>query len=129
MPRIARAVAGGYPHHVIQRGNNRADVFSDSEDREQYLSLLKKYSEKWQTPVLAYCLMSKHIHLLVKPASETSLYKMMQVLTLCYTQYYNRKCGMTGRPFGGDEFVQGIEKKLKRPLAMRPRGRPKKNIV
>ena len=27
MPRIARAVATGFPHHVIQRGNNREKVF------------------------------------------------------------------------------------------------------
>src|SRR3972149_6881451 len=43
MPRIARAVATGFPHHVIQRGNNKEKVFFDKKDREQYLSLLRKY--------------------------------------------------------------------------------------
>jgi len=32
MPRIARAVAKGYPHHVSQRGNYRQTVFEDNED-------------------------------------------------------------------------------------------------
>src|SRR3990172_7738587 len=91
MPGIARAVAIGYPHHIIQRGNNRGKVFHDPEDRKQYLTLLKKYSGKWNSPVLAYCLMSNHVHLLVRPASDESLYKMMQGVTLCYTQYVNRK--------------------------------------
>lgn len=97
MPRIARAVAIGYPHHIIQRGNNREKVFHDPEDRKQYLSLLKKYSEKRNCPVLVYCLMSNHVHILVRPASDASLYKMMQGVTLCYTQYANRKYRRTGR--------------------------------
>lgn len=97
MPRIARAVAIGYPHHIIQRGNNREKIFHDQDDRKQYLSLLKKYWKKRNCPVLAYCLMSNHVHLLVRPASDESLYKMMQGVTLCYTQYINRKYHRTGR--------------------------------
>ena len=45
----------------------------------------------------AYCLMSNHVHLLIRPTSEISLYKMMQGLALCYTQHINRKVGRTGR--------------------------------
>lgn len=97
MPRIARAVATGFPHHVVQRGNNREKVFFDKEDKERYLSLLKKYSDKWDSPLLAYCLMSNHIHLLTRPKGEESLYKMMQGVTLCYTQYVNGKYQRSGR--------------------------------
>lgn len=97
MPRLARAVAIGYPHHIIQRGNNRQEIFRDEEDRKRYLSLLKKYSEKRNCPVLAYCLMTNHVHMLARPASDESLFKMMQGLTLCYTQYANRKYMRTGR--------------------------------
>ncbi|MBI4685227.1 MAG: transposase [Nitrospirae bacterium] len=97
MPRIARAVAAGFPHHIIQRGNNKEKVFFDKEDRERYLSLLKRYSETWESPILAYCLMSNHVHLIAKPQTEESLYKMMQGVTLCYTQHINRKLNRTGR--------------------------------
>jgi putative transposase len=96
MPRIARAVATGFPHHVIQRGNNREEVFFDKKDREQYLLLLKRYAGKWISPILAYCLMNNHVHLLTKPKEEESLYKMMQGVSLCYTQYVNRKYKRTG---------------------------------
>ena len=97
MPRIARAVAAGFPHHVVQRGNNRADVFFNPDDRAVYLFLLKRYSEKWNTPIICYCLMTNHVHLLAKPYLEESLQKMMQGVTLCYTQHINRKYGRTGR--------------------------------
>ena len=97
MPRIARAISVGFPHHVVQRGNNKEDVFFNKGDREKYLSLLKKYSDKWNSPILAYCLMNNHVHLLTKPREEESLYKMMQGVTLCYTQYINKIYKRTGR--------------------------------
>jgi len=45
MPRIARSIAPGYPHHVTQRGNNRMTVFFDDEDRQAYLDILSVYAQ------------------------------------------------------------------------------------
>ena len=61
------------------------------------MSLLIKYSEKWYSPILAYCLMGNHVHLLARPLEDVSLSKMMQGVTLCYTQYVNRRYKRTGR--------------------------------
>jgi putative transposase len=97
MPRIPRAVLAGYPHHVVQRGNNRGNTFFDEKDKWVYLYLLKKYAEKWACSILAYCLMPDHVHLLLKPMKENSLSKTMQGLTLCYTQYINKKYNKSGR--------------------------------
>lgn len=97
MPRIARIVGAGYPHHIVQRGNNREIVFLDRTDYEKYLFLLAKYSEEKQAGILAYCLMPNHVHLLVTPLQEETLAKLMQGVTLCYTQHFNRKKGRTGR--------------------------------
>ena len=97
MPRIARIVGAGYPHHIVQRGNNREEVFWDNRDYQKYLSFLSKYSEEKGATVLAYCLMPNHVHLLITPSEEETLAKMMQGVTLCYTQYFNRKNGRTGR--------------------------------
>jgi len=97
MSRIARAVIAGYPHHVVQKGNNKGNIFFDEKDRWVYLYLLKKYAEKRGCSVLAYCLMPDHMHLLLKPLQEDSLSKTMQGLTLCYTQYINKKYNKSGR--------------------------------
>jgi len=43
MPRTARIVFAGMPHHVTQRGNPRADVFWTDADRRRYLALLAEY--------------------------------------------------------------------------------------
>lgn len=97
MPRIARIVGAGYPHHIVQRGNNREEVFLNQRDYERYISFLSKYSEEKEIFVLAYCLMPNHIHLLLKPSEEEGLPKMMQGVTLCYSKYFNGENGRTGR--------------------------------
>ncbi len=43
MPRIARLVIPGLPHHITQRGNYRQKVFYRDEDRLLYLELLREF--------------------------------------------------------------------------------------
>lgn len=97
MPRIARVIGVGYPHHIVQRGNNREMVFLNRRDYKKYLFFLSKYSEEKEIAVLAYCLMPNHAHLLVIPSDEEALPKMMQGITLCYSKYFNGEKGRTGR--------------------------------
>ena len=72
-------------------------MFFDEGDKEKYLELLCMYSVKRDTPVLAYCMMDNHIHLLVKPLGQKSLQKMMQGVAQGYTKYLNAGNGRTGR--------------------------------
>jgi putative transposase len=97
MPRIARVIATGYPHHITQRGNNRATVFFDDEDRQTYLKLLTGYAEKHHFQIWAYCLMDNHAHLLAVPEAETSLARGIGLTNQVYTQYLNRKLNHSGR--------------------------------
>jgi putative transposase len=97
MPRIARVIATGYPHHITQRGNNRATVFFDDEDRQTYLKLLAGYAEKHHFQIWAYCLMDNHIHLLAVPETENSLARGIGLTNQVYTQYLNRKMKQSGR--------------------------------
>jgi putative transposase len=38
MPRLARNVFPGVPHHITQRANRREDVFFTDDDRHAYLN-------------------------------------------------------------------------------------------
>jgi len=97
MPRIARIVYPNYPHHIIQRGNNRQQVFFDIHDRHLYLKLLKKFTTELSCQVIAYCLMSNHIHLLLVPPYINYLSKAMQKISLVFTQHVNKKYARSGR--------------------------------
>ncbi|MCP5462304.1 MAG: transposase [bacterium] len=97
MPRTARLIAVGYPHYVTQRGNNRQQIFLNDRDRENYVALLQEHSKECLCSVYAYCLMENHVHLVLFPKRKYSLAKMMQKISLRYTQYFNNKYRKTGR--------------------------------
>ena len=62
MPRIARVVAPGNPHHITQKGNYGQIVFEDDADRIRYLQWIGEYSSKYGVINLAFCLMTNHVH-------------------------------------------------------------------
>ena len=109
MPRIARIIAPGYPHHVTQRGNNRMTVFFDDEDRQAYLDILSLYAQKNSLQIWAYCLMDNHIHLLAVPENEISLAKGVGLTNQVYTQYLNRKLNQSGRVWQNRFFSCPVE--------------------
>jgi putative transposase len=73
MPRIARVVVPGLPYHITQRGNRRQDVFFRDADRQSYLHLAIEYSLRFGLQILAYCLMTNHVHLVCVPSLATTL--------------------------------------------------------
>ena len=96
MARIARVVVPGLSHHVTQRGNHREDVFYSDRDREIYLALVKKYSEKYHFRVTAYCLMTNHVHLIVVPEREDSLARGLGRTHNDYARWLHVRQGRTG---------------------------------
>jgi hypothetical protein len=56
MPRTARASAGGYCFHVLNRGNARAEVFHHPGDYDAFLNMLAEASVRLPMRLLAYCL-------------------------------------------------------------------------
>jgi len=73
MPRFARVVVPGCPHHITHRGNRRDDVFFSDEDREEYLAILLEYTRQYGVAIWGYCLMTNHVHLVAVPEQEESL--------------------------------------------------------
>ncbi len=73
MPRIARVVVPGLPHHITQRGNRRLQTFFADDDYRKYISIMAKQCAQWNVEVWAYCLMPNHAHLIVVPSTKESL--------------------------------------------------------
>ncbi|NWF94216.1 MAG: transposase [Syntrophaceae bacterium] len=101
MPRIARVVAVGFPHHVTQRGNYQQPVFEESDDFAQYKSWLMEYSRKYGLEIWAYCLMSNHVHFVCVPKREDSLSRTFNTLHMRHSQYLNRRRGTKGHLWQG----------------------------
>lgn len=96
MPRAARLVLPGIPHHVTQRGNRRERVFFDDSDYAFYFSLLRYGCRKSGTAVWAWCLMPNHVHLILVPASEDGLRAALAPAHTRYAMEINRREGWRG---------------------------------
>ena len=101
MARLPRLTAPGFPHHIIQRGNNRQAIFMDAADFEFMLGLLAEQSKKSQVAVHAYVLMGNHFHLLATPQTQDGLPLMMQAVGRSYVRYFNRRHQRSGTLWEG----------------------------
>lgn len=101
MPRLARIVAVGEPHHVTQRGNNQQDVFFVDDDRRVYLRFLRDYALRYRFRVQGYCLMTNHVHVIGVPEEEDSLANAIGRTHFRYSQYINQFHGRSGHLWQG----------------------------
>ena len=80
MPRLARQASGTGIYHVMMRGINHQNIFEEQDDFYQFLNTLDMMALSYEpdgTPsgrnyiLYAYCLMSNHIHLLIRGLEDT----------------------------------------------------------
>jgi putative transposase len=101
MARLPRLTLPGYPHHVIQRGNNRQSIFLSATDYPVMLGLLEESARKFGVALHAYVLMENHFHLLATPTSDGGLPQMMQAVGRGYVRYFNDRHARTGTLWEG----------------------------
>lgn len=101
MARLPRLTLAGYPHHIIQRGNNRQAIFTSGADHEYLLALLVESARDAKVAIHAYVLMSNHLHLLATPQTAEGVPQMMQALGRSYVRYFNARQGRTGTLWEG----------------------------
>lgn len=98
MPRRARVDAPGVLHHVIARGIERRVIFGEDRDRADFLRRLARLLPETGTTCLAWCLLSNHVHLLVRSGPEGLAWFMRRVLT-GYAVAFNRRHDRAGHLF------------------------------
>jgi putative transposase len=81
---------------VTQRGTNRQKVFFSTAHRKTYLSLVARHREDAGVRVLAYCLMSNHVHWVLIPERADSLAVLFRRVHGAYAQAVNTGLGRSG---------------------------------
>jgi REP element-mobilizing transposase RayT len=99
MARRPRIDLPGY-HHIVNRGVNRVNVFSDVDDKEKFLQIVCKACRVYAVVVHDYCLMDNHYHLLIENSQE-NLSLFMRQINANYAIYYNKKTKRTGHLWQG----------------------------
>ena len=111
MPRISRAIAVGYPHHVTQRGNYRQTVFSEADDYRNYLDYLAQYAPQCDLEIWAYCLMPNHVHMVCVPRQPDSLSRTLHTVHMKYALYFNKKKNAIGHLWQGRFFSCALDER------------------
>ena len=109
MPRLARVVVPECPHHITHRGNRQEDVFFTPQDRDIYCSLLREYSNRHSLEIIAYCLMTNHIHLVAIPMFDYSLAKAVGLGHRRYSRFINSQRGWTGHLWANRYFSTALD--------------------
>jgi REP element-mobilizing transposase RayT len=98
MPRVKRRKSSTGIYHITIRGVNKSDIFLDTEDYETFLNYLQNIKATSGVEIYAYCLMTNHIHLLLKEGNE-ELSKTFVRLGAGFVGWYNRKYERIGHLF------------------------------
>lgn len=106
MPRVARIKTNNSMFHIMIHSISEIQLFNDTEDKEIYLSLIKKAKAKFNFKLYAFALMNTHAHLVID-CFGSDISKVMHYLNLCYSIHYNNKYNRRG-PVFQDRFKSKI---------------------
>ncbi len=89
MGRSLRHAAGGWVYHVLNRANGRLRLFQKDGDYAAFERVLAEAVRRLPVPVLAYCVMPNHWHLVLWPQADGDLSRFVGWLTLTHTQRWH----------------------------------------
>ena len=98
MPRQARKKSESGIYHVMLRGINQQQIFEDTEDCDKFIQILQESKAVSDFKIFAYCLMSNHIHLLIKFEKEP-IEQVFKRIGARYVYWFNVKYQRVGHLF------------------------------
>ncbi len=109
MPLKRRQKSGTDRYHVIAKGINKERTFNQSREKTYLKKIIKKIKKKYENvEIYAYCIMSNHIHLILK-AEFPELSLFMAAVLAEYANYYNYKHHRNGHVFQNRFVSECIE--------------------
>ena len=98
MSRRPRLQFPGAVYHVMTRGNRKAAIFSEDDDRRRFLKTLADALRFYGATCDALCLMPNHYHIVLE-TPRGNVARVMRYVNGVFAQRMNRKYGLTGRLF------------------------------
>ena len=118
MGREPRIQTPGTLHHVTARGNNGEPIFVNRTDRLNFVDRLRDASAESRWTVLSYCLMTTHVHLLLRLGTGGISAGMHSLLT-GHSHRFNAVHNRQGHVFGGRFHTSLMEDEEHLPAAFR----------
>lgn len=108
MSRKARAKSASGIYHVMLRGINQQQIFEEDDDYNKLIQIIAEYKETSEFELYAYCLMSNHIHLLIKERKEP-LQQVIKRIGTKFVYWYNTKYQRAGHLFQDRYKSEAVE--------------------
>ena len=97
MARIARQNGESGYYHIMMRGIDRQDIFFEEEDYARFLETVRRFQDELKLELGAYCLMTNHIHMLVRVEGGPG--EFVKKIASSYVYYFNHKYDRIGHLF------------------------------
>jgi putative transposase len=104
-----RKFTAGSFYHVTSRTNDKIRVFENNLGRKIMLITLQDAKEKFRFRLTNFCIMPTHIHLLIKPAENTSLSMIMYWIKIRSAKWWNRVHGSKDHLWGQRFYARVIK--------------------
>ena len=108
MPHAARKKSESGYYHVVPKGIGDQLIFLDDGDRRLYLKLLSEAARANKVGVIAYCLMSNHVHLILDNPHD-GLAATMKHVNERYAMHLSATTGRRGGIFVKPFWSEPIE--------------------
>jgi putative transposase len=89
MGRALRTNEAGLVYHVLNRANARLPLFTKPADYDAFERVLAEAQQRYDTRLLAWCVMPNHWHLVLWPQRDGELSRFTGWLTLTHTQRWH----------------------------------------
>ena len=89
MPRQKRADEAGSIYHALNRGDAPQTIFHKGEDYQAFLRVLGEGLERYPVELFAFTLMPNHWHMVLRPAEDGMMGRMLRWVTATHTQRYH----------------------------------------
>ena len=114
--RKARILRENGIYHVTAKANRSEFIFEPDCIKEMFIETLKTAKSKFGFKVKNFCIMSNHVHIIIKPSAKTSLSKIMQWILSVFAVKFNKFYGYHGHVWY-DRFKSIIFETLRHYLA------------
>ena len=112
MPRQARNKINGNFYHVMSQGINKEAIFDNDIYKKMYIKLIFEHAVEYNIKIVAYCIMTNHVHLLLQIENIDEMSEFMKMINMKFAMIYNKledRVGVVFRNRFKSEYIDSEE--------------------
>ncbi len=86
----------GATYHLIARSNRQEFIFEKDCIKDLFLNVIKRAKDKYRFKLINFCIMSNHVHLIIRPHPKEDISKIMQWILSVFAIIFNKIHGYKG---------------------------------